>query len=522
MGKIKTGLLFCLSLFLFMPGNGHCQNSTQNISNSDQWVATDSLGRTLPTYAECGGYKPNKYVGVFYWFWHGFVRTSPIKDMTKELHNTNGNPTFAYQDWYWGEPEDGYYHSSDPYVLRKNITMLANAGVDFVFIDFTNGGIDWSIIDPFCTTALALKQQGIQVPRIVFFLNTGAKAVMSQLYNDYYSQNKYKDLWFYWDGKPLIMESADSAATQTIKDFFTFRDTWAFQSDQHDQWRFIDDYPQRYSWHTDANTPEQICVSRSMGAPLYTIGSVNNKGSSYTKAKGTPQYDQYMECPRTPYGDFFEEQWSQAHTLNPSIVLVSGWNELTAGAWHGLNGSHMFMKSPVPPAPNDWYMVDEFNVEFNRDIEPVKGYCTDNYYYQMISHIRKYKGMQAPDTASSPKTIAIDGSFGDWSSVTPVFIDPVGDVPQRNWRNVDNSANYVNTTGRNDMVESRVTYDNTYVYYYVKTVQTITAYTDPNWMLLFIDVDKNKATGWEGYDYVINNGVNSALQTTVKHWDGTS
>jgi hypothetical protein len=41
-------------------------------------------------------------------------------------------------------------------------------------------------------------------------------------------------------------------------------------------------------------------------------------------------------------------------------------------------------------------------------------------------------------------------------------------------------------------------------------------------MLLFINSDKNKATGWEGYDYVINHQLQSSSQTTVKKWNGTS
>ena len=33
------------------------------------------------------------------------------------------------------EPEYGYFHASDPWVLRHDMQMLANADVDFLFID---------------------------------------------------------------------------------------------------------------------------------------------------------------------------------------------------------------------------------------------------------------------------------------------------------------------------------------------------------------------------------------------------
>ena len=38
-------------------------------------------------------------------------------------------------------------------------------------------------------------------------------------------------------------------------------------------------------------------------------------------------------------------------------------------------------------------------------------------------------------------------------------------------------------------------------------------------MLLFIDVDKDKKTGWEGYDYIINLDVISDTVTTLKKWN---
>ncbi len=41
-------------------------------------------------------------------------------------------------------------------------------------------------------------------------------------------------------------------------------------------------------------------------------------------------------------------------------------------------------------------------------------------------------------------------------------------------------------------------------------------------MLLFLDVDRNKGTGWEGYDYIVNYGIKSGSETTVKQWDGVN
>ena len=63
---------------------------------------------------------------------------------------------------------------------------------------------------------------------------------------------------------------------------------------------------------------------------------------------------------------------------------------------------------------------------------------------------------------------------------------------------------YKNTTGRNDIVGAKVTHDDKYIYFYVETADKLTSSKDPNWMMLFIDTDRDKKTGWNGYDYVIN------------------
>ena len=58
-------------------------------------------------------------------------------------------------------------------------------------------------------------------------------------------------------------------------------------------------------------------------------------------------------------------------------------------------------------------------------------------------------------------------------------------------------------------------YDGENVYFYARTDETITKHTGNNWMLLFIDSDNNKSTGWEGYDYLINYSVVNTAKTVV-------
>lgn len=63
---------------------------------------------------------------------------------------------------------------------------------------------------------------------------------------------------------------------------------------------------------------------------------------------------------------------------------------------------------------------------------------------------------------------------------------------------------YTNTTGRNDIVGAKVARDDKQLYFYVETADKLTSPQDRNWMMLFIDTDRNKATGWNGYDIIVN------------------
>ena len=63
----------------------------------------------------------------------------------------------------------------------------------------------------------------------------------------------------------------------------------------------------------------------------------------------------------------------------------------------------------------------------------------------------------------------------------------------------------------------KVARDQQNLYFYAKTAHKITEYTDPTWMMLFIDADRNHATGWQGYDYVVNRRVKDSATTFLEH-----
>ena len=148
--------------------------------------------------------------------------------------------------------------------------------------------------------------------------------------------------------------------------------------------------------------------------------------------------------------------------------------------------------------------VDQFDWKRSRDIEPNKdwGDKGDVYYHQLIDYVRKFKGMSPPSKVSEQKIIKI-GRQGEWDNVKPEFNHYKGNTFHRDYRGRNNMY-YTNTTGRNDIVMAKVARDENNVYFYVETADKLTSPTDRNWMMLFVDIDRDKSTGWNGYDYILN------------------
>lgn len=253
---------------------------------------------------------------------------------------------------------------------------------------------------------------------------------------------------------------------------------------------------------------------------------LSNIGRSFHQYN-QPETDKYDLTPFTGEGLCFEEQWSRALEVNPEFVFVTGWNEWSAGAqvmgkdvnqsllqWAFYPGAHLG-KGGKALKPGDYYFIDQYNQEFSRDIEPMAGGHTDNYYYQLMANIRKYKGMEKPVSVDASVSINIKGSFNQWNKIEQAFYDHLGDIEHRNSLGEGQAGPYVNTSGRNDFAILKVAYDSSSIYFYAETTNTLTPSTDSNWMLLFIDVDQTKETGWEGYDFVVNSKVLDRKTTTL-------
>ncbi len=480
--------------------------------HADTWGAVDALGRKLPGYEEVGPPRTDRFVGIFYFLWLGEHSTTGPWDITKILAANPTDPQWGPEHHFhhWGEPERGYYVSDDEYVIRKHAQELADAGVDTLLLDVTNAFTYKDNYLELCRIYTDIRANGGKTPQLCFVTHSYTANTVQSLYDDFYSRNLYPDLWFRWQGKPLLLADPD-ALSQAMKDFFTIRESWAWSDpggwfgDGRDKWPWLDHHPQNYGWHV-AGVPEEmpVCVAQH---PVTNIGRSFHDGSEPT-------------VKQPALGLCFNEQIERALAVDPEFVFVTGWNEWTAQRFISEGGVWL---AGVPVPVGGSYFVDLYSQEYSRDIEPMKGGYTDNYYYQLISFVRRYKGVRSLEPATAPGAIEVDGIFDDWDGVVPEYRDQRKDTFHRNHPKWGGAETYTNATGRNDIIAAKTAVGRDYVYFQVRCEEDITPWTDPHWMMLYIDTDQDTSTGWNGYDLLVNRNVISDTVTRVeRHLGGWS
>jgi hypothetical protein len=500
---------------------------------ADTWTATDALGRSLPTYEQVGPPRGDRFVGIFYFICNVYRGDDGPYDVTQALAQDPAHPPFKPgKPHYWGQPEMGYYLSTDRWAIRKHAYMLADAGVDTLIFDVTNNHIFLDSVNAVCEVFRQVRQEGEYTPDICFL---GSQKSIAQLWDAIYSQGLYQDLWFHWQGKPLLLFGqhaelhGDMNAAQfppEIQNFFTLRKSWAWDSlawygeDGYHRWPWVAHYPQCVGWD-QPGVAEQVPVAVAQH-PLSNIGRSFHDGQQ-------PACNEYDVTPFTGQGLHFGEQWRRALEIDPQFIFVTGWNEWMAGSMYcddpsqaALQAKWSFYPGATlgragrPLHAGDIYFIDQYNQEFSRDAEPMRGGHSDNYYYQLVDGIRRYKGVRPPPPPSGEVSIDLAGSFAQWDGVQPTYRDHLYDTPHRHEPGFGAAGPYVNTSGRNEFVALKVARDAERLYFYAQTREALTPSSDPNWMLLFINANQRKDTGWEGYDYLLNWPLLDGRRTTVK------
>ena len=481
-------------------------------------TATDDLGRTLPHYGEVREPRKNRYVGLFYFLWLGqHTRSGPynitkiLEEHPEAVHDPEHpawGPHGAFH--HWGESLFDYYFSDDSWVLRRHAQMLAAAQVDFLYFDVTNAFTYKAVYDKLLAVFDDVRRQGWDVPQVVFYTNARSGATIEQIYHDLYEPGRYRELWFQFEGKPLIIGNPDEVSPE-IREFFTFRrNQWPNEPMKEYGFPWISFQRPQEVFEVDGKADivnVAVAVHNNFpfsDQPFYGAGT--NWSRSYHDGALDPAPDAYK------WGYNFSEQWEHALEVDPRIVAVTGWNEWVAqrlsGDFPGWDGN------PDRPDDRPIFFVDQATTEFSRDAEPMKGGYNDNYYLQLVDYIRQYKGLGPQAAPSRPQSIDIDGDFDQWADVRPAFGDFVRDTQPRDHEGFG-GVRYTNDSGRNDFEEVKVDRDARNLYFYARTADPIIE-SDQNWMNLFLNVDRDGDNGWKGYDFVANRTVGEDGTTSLE------
>ncbi len=263
-------------------------------------------------------------------------------------------PSTAFH--YWAKPEVGYYRSTDKTVIRRHMTQLYAAGVDFIIIDATflgdhcvsNGWWENYTERPataICEVIMDMRAEGLGTPYMVFWLGTNRQGKLyEKAYDRFFSQEKWQDCFVYWDEKPFVLCWGNVEDCPYL-DKMTVRTMRGLQYNAPaDEWSFLTiDTWGKYAVGPDGK-PEQVTVS---------VAAQQTYMSDTTSAQGRKG------------GTHWFKQWYNAFAIRPKIVTLTWWNEWTAQRL---------------PVDGGYVFTDNYNQEYSRDIEPMEGGHGDQYY----------------------------------------------------------------------------------------------------------------------------------------------
>ena len=485
-------------------------------------AGTDDFGRVInPVDVKVND---DRYVGMFYFLTLGqHANHTGIYDINLITFESTYHKAFTQYDTFitpvgsahfWGEPVWGYYHSEDAWVMRKQIEMLTIAGVDFLVLDTSNNVLYERVTAILFDILLEYQSQGWDVPRVVYYLGkhdlNADINVFKQVYNIFYSKEKYRSLFFTPNDpeKPMIIAPDNVIAAfgkssneqeKMFASFFDFRVTqWPNEGVLHENGApWIDfTYPQ---------TSQQGWISLST-AQHVTVNMTDIKNS---RGRGWAPVSQLSNGTWRGRNDHekwrmdlnFQAQWNTVLSMTPEqratdarFVFLTGWNEWVA--------------EKLRAGDQNYFTCDTYNPEYSRDIEPSRSNGMKDYaYFMTIMNIRNDNFAPAVHyeyPAATPDITKDDTAV--WETSKAVYRDFTGECGDRSFKAMAGDIVYTDTSGRNDIDTITVLRDSEYLYFRITCVNAITAHKagDTGWMNLWLKTADAEGDLLGGYEFVVN------------------
>ena len=289
----------------------------------------------------------------------------------------------------WDTPLYGNYYSDDRDMIAKHAELLRDAGVDFIFIDWTNNTTydpatmreslsDFRMIEEATDLVFEIWSTIEGAPKICIFAGPGHSGYdnvkngnhqkkVDQIYSSYVE--KYPDQYFHYQGKPLLMcygatPNQYGARPKWTDDRFTIR--WATgyvaQQDSLYNVKTMATRNQWWSWEERGLQPYSVYDNR--------VECVTCTAAS--RAQGSEGDSSYIPAYGRENGLTLKKQFQRANDLGAGMVILISWNEWTTG------------EQPSP--------------EISKDLEPSVVHGT--FYYDLLcEQIKKFKGKISTDAA---------------------------------------------------------------------------------------------------------------------------
>jgi len=488
-------------------------------------VGIDQFGRS---FGPISGTKPQKQVGIFFWPWIGQPYASGIYDATVigampdglkllydfDHYNKDISPTG--QAHFWGEPLWGYYNSDDEWVIRRQIKLLTIAGVDFIAFDLTNRVTYRKVYEKVLRVIEEFIDAGLTPPLATFYTHSRSFATTWQLYTDLYKPGLYSRAWYRVNGKPMIIaytnedddineafSRKDSAYrpvpyTREIREFFYFKKPqWPSDPFFEDGLPWVEwTFPQpnhKGNMSVSVASHPKVPMSRSL-----TSGWIN-------WGRGWDPVAQINKKEDVDKGTFFQKQWDHAIVTDVDTVFVGGWNEWIAYK---------------QPWGDEYMLCDAADREYSRDIEPMRGGYNDAFYIQLITNIRKFKGINHSTPAYSGRKMTADRISENWAEVGAVFRNQGNTHVHRHSHGASQAVFYSLPAPANCLSEVRVAHDDLNFYFLVKADLPFVQREGESPLQILLGTGAPTLKGWEGYEFLIEMDLLSATASVSRLSEG--
>jgi hypothetical protein len=338
--------------------------------------------------------------GIVYTGWHCLVTKahggrpfSVISEALAGRQRWGPIPEFHF----WGEPRDGFYCLSErPDILARHAEALRDAGIDFIVFDATNAeyadvrtqGARDSVMDPY-DKLLEVWTKIRGAPTVVPWAPMTRRGNMLEWMIA--RLDALPELEFIYDGKPLALITSnatfevDNDKVARIADLHTVRRMWGGEPSATESWTFLSACQKGFLASRAHIACRQQRAMREGKVEEVSVATAYQETYMSYKETAVPKF----------HGRTFVRQFETVFESKPQVALISGWNEWMAQRF--CLDSHNEATDKGCNARNDHWpdgskvFVDQYDANYNRDIEPQKGAPGDFYYQLMKQCIAEYR-----------------------------------------------------------------------------------------------------------------------------------